>query len=195
MNLKESNIWNLYGHLMFHSEIHESETEEQTIFKNDFIKLRDSLTQIEVKELLNDSNWRYSLVGAWIVFSLNKEEFKDDIGKFLNQGKAGVIGYLFVLAKFGDEISANYIIEYLIKELTFKTFPEQRFQDTAYVALLFIDELNNKKYHDKIQDLWTIFISTPYFRNKTFAETELFGNINNRLERFKKIYKYMNELK
>lgn len=81
------------------------------------------------------------------------------------------------------------------KELTFKTFPEQRFQDTAYVALLFIDEVNNKNYYNEIQDLWSIFISTPFFRNKTFAETELFGNINNGLERFRKIYKYMHELK
>lgn len=111
MSLKESTILNLYGHLMFHSKIYEKEIEEQSIFKNDFIKLRDSLTQTELKELLWNSNWRYSLVGAWVVFSLNKVEFKEDIGKFLNQGKGGIIGYLFVLAKFGDEVSANYIIE------------------------------------------------------------------------------------
>src|SRR5262245_62039603 len=75
------------------------------------------LTDDMLKLLLWSSDWRYSLVGAWLIFIKNKTAFTDDIGKFLLQHKGGVIGYCFALAKFGTSACVDYLVCYLEKDL------------------------------------------------------------------------------
>ena len=109
----------IYGHLMSHTKIFSKPIEEQTNFKQKVVGILSNTTDIILKKLLWDSNWRYSLVGSWLIFLKDKTEFTNDIGKFLLQGKQGTVGYCYTLAKFGTTQCSEYLSNYLEKELYF----------------------------------------------------------------------------
>lgn len=142
----ENYIAPVYLNLVNPALLQQAGVDEQNAFKNLFMQKLAQADDAIIKDLLWDSNWRGSLTGAWFVFAGNKSEFIDDIGKFLLQGKNAEVGYCYALAKFGTPQAAKYLSDYLFRTLQFTNFPNERFQDLALHALLYIDKIQNTNY-------------------------------------------------
>lgn len=193
--LSKNYVEPIYGHLMTHTHIFQKPTEEQLEFKQKLIDIVEITTDDILRKLLGNINWRFSLVGSWLVFIKNKTEFTNEIGEFLISGKAGTIGYCYCLAKFGSKECSEYLTKYLEEELQFEKFPVEKFQDIAIYALIFIDKKNKTNFSEKFlkpSGLWTKFIDFE-FRGKLknssrWREFEI--NYNN----FVNMFNFMNHI-
>lgn len=158
-----------------------------------FVKIKKEVDDETIAQLLWNDNWRCSLVGAWLCFSLNKTHFAQDIGECLLRGKAGVVGYCHALAKFRTPASAQFLTDYLKKELLFDGFPNEKFQDTAYLALLHTDIRLKTSHIQTIQPLWNRFISFEFGNAKKyrFADAPKWAHIEGRYAEFARFHAFM----
>jgi len=187
----------IYGHLMSHTKIFSKAIEEQTNFKEKVVGILSNSTDTILKELLWDRNWRCSLVGSWLIFLNDKTEFINDIGKFLLQGKAGVIGYCYTLAKFGTNECSVYLTNYLDKELHFDKFPTEGFQDVALYALIYIDKNKGTNFSKQFLDtngLWTKFIEFDFGGRYKLSDYPKWGNFDKNYEEFVCMIDFMNSI-
>ena len=187
----------IYGHLTSRSEIYQQPTEVQLDFKNKVNNILNESTDHIIKTLIQDSNWRCSLVGSWLTFLKNKTEFTDDIGKFLIQGKNGTIGYCFTLAKFGTLKCSEFLTSYLIKKLQFEKYPYEEFQDTAIYALTYIDNKNHTKFAKQFLEpdgLWTKFIEFEYRTYRKMKDHSKWGVFDRNYQNFVCMMDFMNKI-
>ncbi|MVM39273.1 hypothetical protein GO730_19770 [Spirosoma sp. HMF3257] len=195
IDLYERCVYPVYGHLMGHTKIYNLSEMEQNNFIEEFIRIRKETDDVILKKMLFDSNWRCSLVGAWLIFSKNKGNFTNWIGQFLLQGKAGVVGYCYALNKFATLGGAQFLIDYLRKELQFDRFPQEKFQDFAYISLLNIDRKNGQNNIQEIQILWDRFVNTEYSKSGSkLIDSEKWGNVEGRSLEFEKMYNFIDNI-
>lgn len=186
----------VYGPLISYSFSSMTEKEINN-FKIAFKKLINSKETEFIRRLIFDSNWRTSMVGGWLAFKKNSIELTDDIGKALQIGKAGVTGYCFALAKFGTAPAAKYLIDYLDKELVFDKFPQEKFQDLALNALMYIDESQNTIYTKEVLKgggLWDNFINFEQLPNRALSNFDRWGNMTKNYSRFKLGYEFIEQI-
>lgn len=184
----------VYGPLMHSAEEH---VEDET-FKANLKSILEKSTPKIMKELLWDSNWRASLVGAWLIFLKNDMDFIDDIGKFLLQRKGGTIGYCHAFAKFATNQCGVYLIQYLNQQLPFEKYPEEKFfPDQALYALMYIDSVNGTNHAQQfIQEggLWHKLINTQIGTYPPLKEYEHWGNLEKSYQNFVAKQNLMNNL-
>lgn len=135
--------------------------EKQLNFKQKIAEIATDTTDDVLKQLLWDNDWRFGLVGAWLIFIKNKIEFTDDICKLLLQGKYAITGHCYALAKFGTLKCSEHLCRYLEEELPFDRIPSEGYQDTAIYALLYIDNKNKTAFSGQFLEpggLWTKFV-------------------------------------
>jgi hypothetical protein len=188
----------VYGPLMGNA-MEFQPVEEQLIFKQKMAEIVTDqvLTDDMLKLLLWNSNWRCSLVGAWLIFIKNKTAFTDDICKFLLQSRGGVIGYCFALAKFGTLTCSENLVSYLEKELHFDKFPTERFQDTAMYALVYLDNKNATTFSKQFLEpngLWTKFIECKYLKEHQLKDSVRWGQFDENYKSFVSMFDFMNTL-
>jgi len=201
MNVEENTfkkyVEPIYGHLMTRTMIFQQPIDVQLEFKQKVVEALADVTDDILKKLLWDSNWRFSLVGSWLIFIKNKTEFIDDICKFLLQGKAGTIGYCFTLAKFGTLQCSEYLTSYLKKELFFDKSPIERFQDTAIYSLVYIDNKNKTSFSKQFLEpsgLWTQFIEYEFLKNKRLKDSSRWGSFDENYQNFVCMLDFMNTI-
>ena len=146
--------------------------EKQLNFKQKIAEIATDATDDVLKQLLWDRDWRFSFVGAWLIFIKNKIEFTDDICKLLLQGDWGTMSYCFALAKFGTLKCSEHLCRYLEEELPFDKLPNEGFQDTALYALSYIDNQNKTDFSRQFLEpggLWTKFVE---FKCRVYQKSE-----------------------
>lgn len=178
----------VYGPLTGAAQIYLAEEAEQSAFKHALKPVLDKSTPKIMKELLWDSNWRASLVGAWLIFLKNDMDFIDDIGKFLLQRKGGTVGYCHAFAKFATNQCGGYLIQYLNQQLPFEKYPEEKyFPDQALYALMYIDSVNGTDHAQQfIQEggLWHKLINAQIGTYRPLKEYEHWGNLEQNYQNF-----------
>ncbi len=182
---------------MCHTAIFQLPIEEQLKFKN---KLEEVLTKTNddiLNNLLWDNNWRCSLVGSWLIFLKNRTQFINDIGKLLIQNRSGTIGYCYALAKFGTKECSQYLTEYLNSELRFEKFPNERFQDIALFAIIYIDNKNKTDFSKQFKEpngLWTKFVEFEFMNKFKLEDSKRWGNVDEKYNDFASMLEFMNKL-
>ncbi|KFF04884.1 DUF6000 family protein [Flavobacterium reichenbachii] len=185
----------VYGHLMTHTDIFKKPDQEQNDFKQKFTEIAADASDDIIKKLLWNDNWRFSMVGSWLIFAKNKTEFITEIGTLLLSGKAGTIGYCYTLAKFATPKCSEYLAGYLEKELRFEKIPTEKFQDTAIYALVYIDKKNKTNFSKPFLEpsgLWTKFIEFE-FRGK-LKDSSKWGDFEANYKNFVSMFEFMNSL-
>jgi len=170
--------------------------EEKEGFKHKFKQIVSESDDDLIKKLLRNSNWRFSLVGAWICFIKNKTEMSDEIGKMLLQGKSGTVGYCYALAKFKTNETAQYLIQYLEKEL--KRVNDETFQDTALYSLKYIDKIKGTNYADLIlkkDGPWDNFVNHEHgIKGFKLSQGDRWSNIDKHFNKFVQMLDFIEDL-
>jgi hypothetical protein len=168
--------------------------DKREIFLKEFHKVVAEMDDHLIKLLLRNSNWRFSLVGAWMCFAKNKIEFTDEIGKMLLQRKGGTVGYCYSLAKFGNPAAIFYLRQYLEEELNRK---DESFQDTALYSLKYIDKTKDKNYATAIltsNGLWDKFVNYEYGVTKfKLSLGDRWNNIDKHFHQYVKMFDFISK--
>jgi hypothetical protein len=193
-NFYEKYINPIYGHLMGHSQIFNLPQAAQDEFIKEFTRIKNEIDEENLKKMLFDVNWRCNLVSAWLIFSGNRLDFSTSVGNLLLQGKAGVVGFCYVLSKFENTESIQFLLEYLKKELQFDKFPDEKFQDIAYLALLHIDKQTGQNNINEIRGLWDRFLNAEFTRGFKLEKSAKWGNIESQYCNFVKMYNFVDSI-
>jgi hypothetical protein len=187
----------VYGLLMANIKIYDLPPIQEEQFKNDFRSIVSRANDIIIRQLLQHQDWRASLTGAWLAFALDRKELTNEIGYFLIRGKAGTVGYCYALAKFGTEESSKIITSYLCKHLTFTKVPEERLQDRAIPALMYLDKINSTYYADEILKPggpYDIFINTEFYRGLKLSQGERWSDIDGNYLHFCRTFDFVQSI-
>lgn len=146
-----------------------------------------------IDQFLEIKNWRSATIAGCLIGFKNRTKFISQIGKRLVNQCGGVTGHCYALAKFSDEHSISYLMQYLDEYLIFDKFPEEKFQDWAFNALRWTDRKNktnkSNKYLGK-DGLWTKFVNTEYFNGRKLSDSKRWGDLNSSDLRFELIMNY-----
>lgn len=114
-----------------------------------------------VSNLLEDHNWRSRITGAYFAAINNYIELQDVIGQHLLRSELAYagLGYCLALAAFNNDVSKNYLNEYLNYYLERKNL----YYDQAY-AYCALEYLN---YHlaIKLKTQWNSFVADKLYWN------------------------------
>nr|MBU3857803.1 hypothetical protein [Flavobacterium sp. MC2016-06] len=180
---------------MTHTKIFDQPIEEQIVFKQNLIRIAKNVSNDTINELLININWRNSLVGAWLAFVNNQSDLLNSIGELLLKGKAGTVGYCYALAKFHTVESSYYLLTYLERELYFEKFPNERFQDIALYALMYIDKQNKTEFANELlkpNGLWNKFVDYEFMTSFKLSNSNRWNNILDHYNDFEKMLEFIN---
>ena len=192
-------VWNgdIYGSLMNGNIAINSEFEKKK--ENATLQIQN-LIAIASDELIDQfleiKNWRSATIGGCLIGFKNRTKYIPQIGKRLVNQCGGVTGHCYALAKFSDEQSIGYLMQYLDKYLEFDKFPDEKFQDWVFSALRWTDKVNktNKstQYLGK-NGLWSRFVNAEYFKGRKLSEHEKWGDLEATDLKFETIMNYYKE--
>jgi hypothetical protein len=110
----------------------------------------------------------------------------------LLQGKAGTVGYCYAFAKFGTANAAQYLVQYLEKELR-RT--EEAFQDTALYSLKYIDKSRGLNYAESIltsNGLWDNFVRREHGIMKfKLSKYDRWNSVDKHFDNFIKMFDFI----
>lgn len=194
-------VWNanIYGALMSGNIVTDIYSEEERLLKTQSIqKMVYEGTDELIEQLLAIENWRARLVGGCLIGFKNRKKYKHQIGERLLKGCGGVTGYCYSLGRFADKESVNYLTKYLNKSLQFDRFPDEKFQDWAFIALRWIDKINGTTISNdylKEDGLWNKFVNFEFKTKKTWklSDSKKWGDLESRDNDFERIMNYYKE--
>ena len=193
-------VWNgdIYGSLMNGNIAINSRLEENR--ENATLQIQN-LIKIASDELINQfleiENWRSATIAGCLIGFKNRQKYIPQIGQRLVNQCGGVTGYCYALAKFSNEDSSKYLIQYLDKHLTYDKYPEEKFQDWAFSALRWIDKLNNSNLSNKYTNpdgLWNRFVNFEFKTKRVWklSDSVRWGDLESADQRFEKMMNYYN---